>query len=869
MKKRLIIRRIFCALAASWSIIIVILSVANKYHLRQIIEQSGINEARSIVNRDMIFRSWGMKHGHFMTSDNRCLTELSGYKIKSDDEQFHEYLGLKNYNPHEIHGSDGNLIKNLDIEARLISAKSIDVKNLPDDWEKVALETLNVVKNEASLINGENLRYLRALRIDKSCLSCHGKQGYRVGDIGGAISVKMQISSWTKLYREYLRSDIVQHVFIWLVGLIGLFFTYSYISKQEKIAEKNLLELTESEERFRTLFDNAPYGIATLDREGKFLTINDEYLLIVGRSRAEVLSMHYNEITYGSDDGISEFFLKKLDSGDQRCIYEKRYVHVNGEVIWVRVSASALRDKAGQIIHFIVVVENIQNHKTLEEALRRKEQMLLEAQQVARLGYWEYCPMSNDFTCSVELRNILECEHLHDKCNLNQIMLHVHPDDRHEFELNYQTILLNHEMYECDLRLVMTDGRIKHIHQRSLAYVNDAGQVYKVLFTFIDVTAIKRSEEAMIRAQKIESIGTLAGGIAHDFNNFLTVILGNAELLDIMAENKDKVLKCAERIKLATSSAAKLSLQLLTFAKGGDPAKKLINLNKLVSDTIDMVAGGLSIKIDTKLYAGDTMINLDEGQLAQVLSNLVINASQAMPSGGEIKICVNKKTFIQNNDFSIKRGDYFEIKVIDTGIGMTKDELDRIFDPYFTTKKTGHGIGLFVVYSIVTKHCGYIFVDSIKNSGTTFTIYLPVDCAAVNINTDLICNLPLQKRKLNIMVMDDDLAVGQTICLLLESLGCKTQLTPDGNKMLESVSHSIKKNESFDLFFMDLTVPGGMGGAEAIKLLLKLDPTARAVVYSGYSNDQVMSSYSDYGFWGRLAKPISIDKLNELLKRAC
>jgi PAS domain S-box-containing protein len=667
-------------------------------------------------------------------------------------------------------------------------------------------------------------------------------------------------------YHRYVIRGWGIHVFIWMIGSIGLLLTNRFIREQEKRNKQNVLELAESEERFRTLFDNAPSGIVILEKDGSYQSVNDEFLSIVGWSREELLSKKFSDITYEEDMKNAQICLEKLSNGSSACVYEKRYIKPSNEIVWTSVSASVLKNNNGVPINYVVVVNDIQKRKALEEKLKQKESMLHEAQKIARLGYWEHDLIANKTFCSTELKNILECDSLEHDCQYFEILSSIHPDDQEEFKVGFEATLASTLAHEHDYRLLMKDGRVKYIHQRSIAYRNDQGIAIKIISTIIDITTIRISQEAMIKSQKLESIGILAGGIAHDFNNFLTIILGSASLIRMKLHDKEFINTHAEAIEKAAVAASGISKQLIIFAKGGSPVKKVANINDVISNAVSMSVHGLPVTCNLHLDAQLPRTELDEDKMIQVFSNLAINASQAMPDGGKIVIKTSLHKFLDGEHNPIKTGDYIKVTFADSGIGIDKGMIDKIFDPYFTTKEKGNGIGLFVVYSIIVKHDGYVFVDSIKGEGTTFTIYLPIVNALKPENQERETHGRIAKKKnLNILVMDDDPQVGPIICTLLKALGHTTKLAIHGEEMLTFYQEAMGNGGTFDVCFIDLTVIGGMGGKEAIKHLLRLDSHAKAIICSGYGSDETMANYKNQGFIGCIQKPLRLEKVRELL----
>ncbi len=389
-------------------------------------------------------------------------------------------------------------------------------------------------------------------------------------------------------------------------------------------------------------------------------------------------------------------------------------------------------------------------------------------------------------------------------------------------------------------------------------------QVHGFVCVFRDITLEKKAEEETIRIQKLESIGLLAGGLAHDFNNILSGILGNTQLARMVYEKGENIEKYLIGVEEATKSAAALTQQLLTFSKGGEPVKKQVDIKGLLEETILFALRGSNVKsaffIENKLWP----VNVDAGQINQVINNLTINADQAMPNGGTLTVEASNMEVTETNQVrNLKPGKYVEIKLTDQGIGIPEANLSKIFDPYFTTKQKGSGLGLASSYSIIEKHDGAIVVQSETGKGTTFTIYLPAQEGKAP-------EPDKQSRKIEagtgrILVMDDESYIRDLMKDMLDLLGYETVVVKNGEEAIHEYSEALNSENPFRAVIMDLTIPGGMGGKDAIRELLKIDPHVRSIVSSGYSADSIMANFGDFGFKGILQKPFKIEEVGMML----
>lgn len=383
--------------------------------------------------------------------------------------------------------------------------------------------------------------------------------------------------------------------------------------------------------------------------------------------------------------------------------------------------------------------------------------------------------------------------------------------------------------------------------------------------SLVDISEKKRVEEEHLKIEKLESLGILAGGIAHDFNNILTAILGNISLAKLYA--RDKVRKRLEEAERASGKARDLTQQLLSFAKAGAPVKRTLSLAELIRESASFGLSGSNVRCEFSIPDGLWLVDVDEGQISRVITNLVINADQAMPDGGTIEVCAENAAFrtAENTRLPLRPGKYVKISVRDHGDGIPGEHLTKIFDPYFSTKEKGTGLGLATVYSIVSKHGGCVDVESRPGIGSIFHFYLPAS------RKQVVEGIETARRPLSgkgrILIMEDGEEVRQILAEMLEHFGYKTDSVRDGAELIRMYKESKAMGRHYDLVILDLTVPGGMGARETITQLKELDPKARAIVSSGYSNDPVMADFSDYGFVDVISKPYKIEELSDLLKK--
>ena len=363
----------------------------------------------------------------------------------------------------------------------------------------------------------------------------------------------------------------------------------------------------------------------------------------------------------------------------------------------------------------------------------------------------------------------------------------------------------------------------------------------------------------------MESVGILAGGIAHDFNNILTGIMGNIGLAKIFVVPAGQASAALVEAEEAALRAKGLTQQLLTFARGGLPIRKSTSIAKLLRQSAGFALRGSRVRGKFTLPDDLWSVEIDEGQINQVITNLVINADEAMPEGGVVKIGAKNTTIEASSVLPLPEGNYIEITVADHGIGISPEHLARIFEPYFTTKQKGSGLGLATAYSIIRNHDGYITAESELSVGTTFHIYFPASGKPAPKKEKLVAKAAVAGEG-RILVMDDEEMLRKMLSMTLPLDGYEVELARDGAEAVELYKKARESGRPFDAVILDLTVPGGMGGKEAIKKLLEIYPRVKAIVSSGYSTDPVMADFKDYGFSAVAVKPYRIEELENTLR---
>ena len=517
------------------------------------------------------------------------------------------------------------------------------------------------------------------------------------------------------------------------------------------------------------------------------------------------------------------------------------------------IDAVPVRGAQGKIVAAIQTVQDITERKQMEAALseseeryRRLVEHFPEAIFVHTMGRFTFMNAA-----AAKLLGAERPEDLYGRTALD----FVHPEYREIVRARIENAWAFGENPLIEELLVRLDGSIVPVEMVSVNF-NSRGES-SVLAIARDISDRKRMQEELIKAHKLESLGILAGGIAHDFNNILTGILGNLSLANTRLDPSHAVAGYLLDCEKAAVRASKLTQQLLTFARGGEPVKKLIDAAQLIRETASFVLRGSNVKAAIDFAEGLWCIEADSGQINQALHNVMINAIQAMPGGGEMVIAALNETFDADNAYLLSAGDYLRIAIEDQGCGIPAEYLGRIFDPYFTTKAEGTGLGLASVYSIIKRHGGAVEASSTAGVGSCVVLYLPaVPCGNPEVETD--STVPDLTGIGRILIMDDEDLIREIATEILQFAGYQVESCTNGSEAVELYRAAWEQGTPYAAVILDLTIPGAMGGKEAAGLLLETNPTALLIVSSGYSNDPVVADYRRYGFSGSVAKPFDV-----------
>ncbi len=515
------------------------------------------------------------------------------------------------------------------------------------------------------------------------------------------------------------------------------------------------------------------------------------------------------------------------------------------------------------------IQKEIVERRDTEEALRESEEKFRTFFELAPIGIiispFSRHPLKNSLKYST-MNSAFYFFTGYTKEELNNLTIAdiTHHEDLHKnMDLTNDLLSGRHSSYALEKRYIKKTGEIVWGYISATVLRSPSGEPSQIMTTVVDITERKKIEMDRFKIEKLESVGILAGGIAHDFNNILTAIVTNLKLAKMAGSSGKDISDILTDAGEACRRAKALTNQLLTFSKGGAPIKKTASISSQLRDSALFALRGSNVKCDFSIPDDLWPVEIDEGQINQVIYNLIINANQAMPDGGLIQISAENIPAGTGSDQLQPDRNYIRATVRDKGPGIPKEHLQKIFDPYYTTKQKGSGLGLASTYSIIANHDGHIDVESEVGAGTTFYIYLPAAKGRPLIPDKHAGTVV--KGSGRILLMDDDQNILSTVGRTLKTLGYNVETAADGEAAVTLYKKALTVSDPFDAVILDLTVRGGMGGQEAIEKLLEIDPEARVIVSSGYSTDTIMANYKEHGFCGIMSKPYEIEALSELL----
>ncbi|MDA8427633.1 MAG: PAS domain S-box protein [Geobacteraceae bacterium] len=650
----------------------------------------------------------------------------------------------------------------------------------------------------------------------------------------------------------------------------GIFLAFTRDITERKRADNALI----SEKSFlRSLIDSASDAIYFKDPRGVYIGCNKASERLIGLPEKE-------QIGKSDVDFFDRDFAEAIRINDNMILgggvvvrAEEWLTSAEGKRVCLDSVKAPIFTPDGRLLGLVGISRDITEQKRIEEQLDHSQKLLS--------GILENAP----FACCVKdvnngFRTVLwnkVAEQIFgisakDVLGKNAAdFLHVLPEGQTEAALSEDlAVVASKTMIDIPEEMAAhPDKGSIYVHTRKIPLIDSNGNVSHIVVVCDDITEQRYLLTELVKKQKMESLGVLAGGIAHDFNNILTGIIGNISFARNYIEDSHKSATMLLKAEKAANRAAELANQLLTFAKGGEPIKKAVAVRHVLEESASFVLRGSNVSYDIRIPEDLAAIHADEGQIGQVISNIIINAAQAMPGGGRITISGEEVTVAGANTWLVTPGSYVKLALTDSGCGITEEDQKRVFDPYFTTKSGGSGLGLALSQSIVARHGGYIGLQSVVAKGTTFEVLLPVSDDKVTLPKSGTAPVAAcGTNRLSLLVMDDEEVITDIASCVLGDLGYTVQTCSSGEEAIRLYKTAWDTESCYSAVVMDLTVPGGMGGSEAAQHILAINPQARLIVSSGYSNDPVMAEHARFGFCAVLKKPFNSEELLRVIETA-
>ncbi len=624
--------------------------------------------------------------------------------------------------------------------------------------------------------------------------------------------------------------------------------------------------LWNSENRFKTAFYTSPDAV-NINRleDGLYIDINEGFTLLTGYTREDVIGKTSVEINIWHNPADRQELVRGLKEKGHYTNLEAKFQRKDGSITTALMSASII-DLEG-VAHILSITRDITKRKQVELALAAEKERLAVTLRSIGDGVITTDMNGNIVTINkaAEALTGWNCDEAVGQ-PLPKVFNIINERTRQQCENPVERVLSAGKIVELanHTSLITKDGREIVIADSGAPIHDNESRIIGVVLVFRDMTEKQKLENFIQKSQKLESLGVLAGGIAHDFNNLLGAIFGYIEMA--MAETTEERVSTFLAHSLSSLDRARaLTRQLLTFAKGGAPIKKVENLFPFVQETVQFALSGSSVSSRFQIQENLWPCNFDKNQMGQVIDNLTINAQQAMPNGGTIEVSARNISLSEKEHISLVAGNYVKLTIKDQGIGIPKNFLPHIFDPYYTTKPKGHGLGLATCYSIVNRHGGYMDIESEPGTGSTFHVYLPASTEPIS---------PMAGKSTGkhtgsgtFLVMDDEEVIREIMRKMLGSFGYTVVLKENGKDAIDFIETEIKADRELAGMIFDLTIPGGMGGKEAIGEIRQICSDTPAFVASGYSNDPIMANPEQYGFTASLCKPFLIAELSEMLEK--
>lgn len=629
--------------------------------------------------------------------------------------------------------------------------------------------------------------------------------------------------------------------------------------KERTLFTESLLKISPDALYIYDLVNNK--NIYTTDSIQDILGYSLDELQKMGSSLISQL-MHPDDLEEYRNTTIQKYATLK---DNERLSTQYRMLHKDGNYRWLLSNEIIYRRTTnGKPEQIFGILHNITELKEKERQLEERDFFFRESQKSASIGSYRLYIKQNKWEASEGLFLIFGIDSTY-PCTTEGWLKLVYPEDCAMIgRYLSEEVIGKQQPFNKEYRIVrVNDHEIRWVHGQGVVELDKDGSSLYMVGTIQDITERKKTEGIVQNAQKLESLGILAGGIAHDFNNLMGGIFGYIDIA-IGNSNDEKVTKYLTKAIATIDRAKSLTAQLLTFSKGGAPIQKVMSLFPVIEETIQFALSGSNVSSVYKIATDLWNCNIDINQISQVFDNIVINAVQAMPSGGEITVTASNIVVKESNNLLLSDGNYIKISIKDHGAGIKKENLNKLFVPFYSTKPGGHGLGLATSYSIIHRHGGTIEVESEVGKGSEFHIYIPATLATSdqqNVKHDS------KFRKGTILMMDDEEVMRETISVMLEKIGYYCICAKDSFQTIELLTKAFSDNQQITGIILDLTIPGGIGGRETLIEIRNIDKDIPVFAVSGYSDDPIMKDPLQFGFSGSLCKPFRKAELEMMLEK--
>lgn len=878
------ITRVVWGMAIAWTLITAGLFAINTQQHRQAVQETAISQARTHFQKDVAFRLWAAMHGGAyvpiteQTPPNPYLTQVPERDIETPSGK---KLTLMNpaYITRQVFTQ---FSEQYGIHEHLTSLQPLNPINSPDAWESSALASLAQGKTEVSEFidyNGEpHLRQMQALFIQEACLKCHAQQGYKLGDVRGGISISLPM---TALLAHKQKTDLSSLLFlgiIWLLGLGSLLLGEDILVRRIKERNRAIEELETTQARHKEAQRLAHLGHWEQDLTTNRLQWSDEVFHIFGkdpRSFEVSLETFINAVHPEDREMTMQAFNKAIQN---KTPYEiiHRLLMEDGSMKYVHERCRTVYDDSGKPLQSLGTVQDITTRIEAERALLESEEQLQLVLRGANLGTWDWNVATGVISINDRWAEMLGYRKEEIEPSLSSWEKLVHPDDApavlaaHTDHFEGRTVFL-----EVEYRLRAKSGGWKWIHSAGQVVDRDpSGKPLRAAGIHLDITHSKELEQRVTQQERLSAIGQLTTGIAHDFNNTLTSILGFAQLLHKSREIPESARESLAIIISSGRHAADLVRQMLDFSRQSIRAPRQFDLAPLCKEIVRFHRRAIpeTITIQLDIEPADYLVRADPTQIQQLLTNLLLNARDAMPDGGRLRVKLARGEASGAIQCALCHqpltGDWVTITVSDSGSGIMPEHLSRIFEPFFTTKEVGKGsgLGLAQVFGIVKQHDAHISVHSQPERGTTFVVHLPPTlpnghgepaekpaCAPIT-----------QGGNETILLVEDEPTVRGAMRTMLEHLGYNPLEAANGREALDVYA---AHRQDIALVLSDMVMPE-MGGLALFTALREQNPGIRVVLMSGYHPGKNKDELLQQGVADWFQKPVSLDLLSRVLREA-